>query len=126
MTEAEWLACDDPFRMASALRWMTVSERRMRLCACACCRVMWHNLVVPESKAGVEDAERLADGKEWEDETAATNRDASAVPSHCRELSKGRLARLSSAESVERAGFLAAESALRFEDGWHFSFTSKT
>jgi hypothetical protein len=72
MTEAEWLACSDPQRM---LRFLThvpagtvilrrVSDRKLRLFACACCRQGWHRLGGPE-RVAVEVAERVADGSPW-------------------------------------------------------------
>src|SRR5262245_6634951 len=43
MTEAEWLACTDPEQM---LRFVygRVSNRKLRLFACACSRRIWHYL----------------------------------------------------------------------------------
>src|SRR5262249_22540586 len=43
MTEAEWLVCTDQQKMLAFLRGK-VSERRTRLFACACCRLVWHLL----------------------------------------------------------------------------------
>jgi hypothetical protein len=40
MTEAEWLACDDPQKMLAFLRGRA-SERKFRLFTCACCRRAW-------------------------------------------------------------------------------------
>jgi hypothetical protein len=37
MTETEWLECTDPQAMLNYLEGKT-SERRLRLCGCACCR----------------------------------------------------------------------------------------
>jgi hypothetical protein len=62
MTEAEWLACDDPeamFRFAED----RVSERKLRLFSVACCRRVWRHLIDPRSRAAVEVAERFADGR---------------------------------------------------------------
>ena len=45
MTEAEWLACRDHTQLMSHLVWESggrgVSDRKLRLSACACCRSMW-------------------------------------------------------------------------------------
>jgi hypothetical protein len=43
MTEAEWLACTDPRLMLNALHGQA-TERKPRLFACACCRLVWHLL----------------------------------------------------------------------------------
>src|SRR5262245_45404576 len=58
MTEAEWLACDDPTELLGSL-----SDRKLWLLACACCRRM------PDyggSEAGqrcIQVAEQFADGR---------------------------------------------------------------
>lgn len=68
--EREWRACNDPRRM---LKWLThgmgglpgkypVSDRQLRLFACACCRQVWHLLTAEPGQKAVEAAERLADG----------------------------------------------------------------
>jgi hypothetical protein len=62
VTEAEWLACEDPVPMLSFLKGR-VSERKLRLFTCACCRRVWDLLAGDELRAGVEAAERYADGR---------------------------------------------------------------
>jgi hypothetical protein len=70
VTEAEWLASDDPQRL-----WGFVSEgandRRWRLLAVALCRCAWPLLLDGRSRAAVEVAERYADGEASEDERVA-------------------------------------------------------
>ncbi len=61
MTEAEWLACDDPQTMLAFLNGRA-SERKLRLFACACCRRIWPYLQEKASKRIVEVSEEYADG----------------------------------------------------------------
>jgi hypothetical protein len=60
MTEAEWLACDDPVAMWKFAR-EKVSDRKGRLFACACCRQVWELMTDARSRAAVEFVERHAD-----------------------------------------------------------------
>src|SRR5438132_13637597 len=73
MTEAEWLACDDPLAMVEFLRgspagedtvswgnnrWQTADDpvgkdRRFRLFACACCRRIWDRIPEPCNRDAV-------------------------------------------------------------------------
>jgi hypothetical protein len=62
VTEEEWLACQDPTPMLALLRGR-VSERRLRLFACACCRRIWDRLEQEGSRHAVEVAEDFADGR---------------------------------------------------------------
>ena len=59
MTEAEWLACTDPVLMLWFLR--SKSDRKTRLCAAACCRLVSHLLIDRRSRETITLAERLAD-----------------------------------------------------------------
>jgi hypothetical protein len=60
MTEAEWLACDDPTPMLDFLRGKA-SDRKIRLYATAWCRRGWAVLTNPASQRAVEASERFAD-----------------------------------------------------------------
>jgi hypothetical protein len=66
MDEAEWLACDDALRLLDHLgrvREKNVpGERKIRLFAVACCRMIWPRLKDRRSREAVEVAERYADG----------------------------------------------------------------
>jgi hypothetical protein len=76
MTEAEWLACEDSRVMLAVLtgadhprRWgRCVSDRKLRLFACAVCRQAWGRLTDPRSRRAVEVAECYADGLAGEGE----------------------------------------------------------
>jgi hypothetical protein len=66
MTEAEWLACDDPVPMLACPE-VRRSDRRERLVACACCRRFWH-LLADGSRRAIEVTERYADGHATSDD----------------------------------------------------------
>jgi hypothetical protein len=60
MTRDEWLACTDPDRLLDELAGQ-VSERKLRLFACACCRRL--GPLLPEaSRQTIEVAEKYAEG----------------------------------------------------------------
>jgi hypothetical protein len=60
MTEQKWLVCANPVGMIGLLGGRG-SDRKWRLFACACCRLAWHHLADPRSRAAVEAAEAFAD-----------------------------------------------------------------
>lgn len=69
MTEAEWLACEDPRAMVELLRERNfhrkkVGRRKLRLLMCACCRLIWKQIVRDSfARQLVETAEAFADGR---------------------------------------------------------------
>ena len=62
MTEADWLAADDPSPMLEHLRGR-ISDRKLTLFAAACCRHLGPLLNDERCLAAVEMAERFADGR---------------------------------------------------------------
>src|SRR5262249_52783946 len=79
--EADWLTSDDPGLLAQCLDrlWQgnspplvhpRVSNRKLRLLACACCRVIWQLLTDQRSRDAVEVAERFAEGLATQEELA--------------------------------------------------------
>src|SRR5262245_46398820 len=61
MTEAEWLSSPGPYRMLEFLQGR-VSDRKLRLFGCGCCRHIWNLISDGRSRKAVEVAERYADG----------------------------------------------------------------
>src|SRR5262249_5472315 len=60
MTEAEWLACQDPTPMLEFLR-DKVSDRKLRVFGVDCCRSVWHLLHDTEVHKLIVLAEQHAD-----------------------------------------------------------------
>jgi hypothetical protein len=67
MTEAEWLQCCDPAVMLESLQGK-LSERKLRLFACACCRRVWRWMTDARNRGALEAAERYVDGLASEQE----------------------------------------------------------
>src|SRR5262249_45672284 len=76
MTESEWLLSRDHAAMLQGLARQP-SERELRLFACACCRLLWPELIDERSRAAVEAAERSADGLLSDEEREAFFHEAS-------------------------------------------------
>lgn len=98
MTEAEWLAREEPDLMLGGLRERGLaSERKQRLFAVACCRRVWHLLTDERSRAAVRMAERHADGQ-----------------AGLKELARTRVAAVTAADRVARnAGWAAYHAAVQ-------------
>jgi hypothetical protein len=76
--EITWLACTDPDAMLHFLRGR-VSERKLRLFACACIRRIWPLLPDGRCRRAVEVIERCADGLAGRAELQAALADAESV-----------------------------------------------
>jgi hypothetical protein len=72
MTEAEWLANTSPKSMLEFLQGKS-SDRKLRLFACACCRLIWPLITHESCQDSVDVAERFADGDVTEDEMSTTH-----------------------------------------------------
>jgi hypothetical protein len=73
MDEAEWLTCECPGELIDELNQRdAASPRKFRLFACACVRLVWH-LAPAGGRAGVEVAERHADGLATDEELDAAS-----------------------------------------------------
>jgi hypothetical protein len=76
MTEAEWLACEDPLELLRVLLKQNhhrrkAGRRKLRLVGCAGCRRGWADMTDPRSRAALEFAERWADGGARDEDAAA-------------------------------------------------------
>lgn len=72
MTEQEWLTCVHPLDLLSHLKEETrMSERKSRLFAVACCRLIWERMKKASSRQAVEIAEKYADGLATAEELTA-------------------------------------------------------
>jgi hypothetical protein len=125
MTEIEWLACQNAEEMRWQLRYYSrdnpLSERKLRLYGCACCRQIWHNLVDPRSKTAVEAAEQFADGGPEEDQAPLESDDEEEViPMEQRQMSRVQFERLDAAHRTELSAAWAAWAVNRVDDGWDY------
>jgi hypothetical protein len=65
-SEEKWQNACDPMLLLDYLRYR-LSDRKMRLFACASIRTYWHQLTDPRSKQAIEMVEAFADGNATED-----------------------------------------------------------
>jgi hypothetical protein len=80
VNESDWLTSNDPIALLRhVVQSGVVSERKVRLLACACCRQIWEWLPDPRSRAAVEVAERFADEQATPRELARARNEALAV-----------------------------------------------
>jgi hypothetical protein len=78
MTEAKWLSWPDPYDLLEQCLICDLTERRLRLFACACCRRLWHLLEDSRLRVAVEVAEQYADSQATLEELEATKGMAAA------------------------------------------------
>jgi hypothetical protein len=118
-TEAEWLACPEVGSLLCRALELGASVRKMRRFGCACCRMFWHYLVQPASKAAVEAAEQFALGEiSAEQMHAAAEAAAAAIPKNSpRDTGRGR-----SEEFLEYIAAVSVSEVARAEDegGWPY------
>lgn len=76
MTEQEWFATAYTSELWCSEPLAACSLRKMRLWACACCRLIWHLIPTERGRRAVEVAERVADGRATEEERAAAQAEA--------------------------------------------------
>jgi hypothetical protein len=91
MTEQEWLACTNLWRLMDQTGYLRgeASERKLRLLAVACCRRLWNLLPDERSRRAVEVAELDADGLAERGAVVAAWRSA-AGPARVRRRYAGR------------------------------------
>jgi hypothetical protein len=91
--EELWHICTDPVQMLNILEPAfadeVVSERKIRLFICACCRRVWHQLSAETRQNHVELAERYVDGRATREEFGVADWDRekpkeSAIAACCR------------------------------------------
>jgi hypothetical protein len=111
MTEAEWLACDDP---EAILNYICRSEslRKLRLLACGLCRQNWDRFPHRTCQEAVETSERFAEG-------AATGHALSQAAWRAEGIIfaiDGKVAKYQQEQRAIQSGWLAPEDAI--EDGY--------
>jgi hypothetical protein len=127
MTEEEWLASCFPEALVSFLA-NQVSQRKLRLFACACCRKADHLLKDPRSIHAVRVAEDYADGVVSENEV----RSALSEATQARDEARGVGMQEATAAAIDTlhpsatlAGRRAWWSVARAEIEWRFAFQTR-
>ncbi|MFO0878234.1 MAG: hypothetical protein U0840_12860 [Gemmataceae bacterium] len=80
MDEEAWLRCEEPQRLLEAVK-RRASERRLRLLASACIRLVWEKLDREECREALEELERAADGLSTPTDLARASQEAWEVSS---------------------------------------------
>jgi hypothetical protein len=63
LSEEQWLSCKEPAELLRLLGGDRLSQRKLRLFACACCLRVWPLLTRTAVHDAVHVAERFADGQ---------------------------------------------------------------
>jgi hypothetical protein len=106
VTESAWDTCTEPQPMLAFLRGKA-SDRKLRLFAAACCRLVWDDLTTHRSRRAVEAAEEHADG-------LATEADLLWAHSQALSAANDFRARLVGRRLVNRGGPTVQEGRLFF------------
>ena len=124
-TEESWRTCPAPDYLLFHILQVALetgrrlSERKLRLFGCACCRLVWNALEHPASRVAVESAEKFADGLVAAPELHQACETATAVVRSYGEQvpRKGEPGR---DDYAREAPLRAASSVARFDDGWAY------
>lgn len=112
MTEKEWLTCTDSDKMLEFLQGKT-SDRKLRLLACAFCRMIWPYLTDSRCRRVVEAAERYADA-EVDRSTLAE----AAQALRAKERGRLRTEKMEAARLAGRSDESATAKAVAWAAGW--------
>ncbi len=112
MTEAEWLACKDPSPMLEFVH-RKVSERKLRLFSCGCCRRIWSLLTDNRSRSAVELAERLSDEPLDAHQLQNAEKEAREAHQECDMAASAASDTLSNPDQAAFDGSIAAACAVR-------------
>jgi hypothetical protein len=109
VTEAEWFACEKPAPMLTFLRGR-VSDRKLRLFACACCRSIQRFIPVGACRDAIEVSSHFADGAASAEQLAKARTAAVAVSDNDRTRSSAAWAACETANpSAHQAALTAAD-----------------
>lgn len=119
MTEAEWLSSAEPEAMLQHVGRL-VTERKLRLFACACCRrdMPAH----PQSRRALEVAERFAEGQASQSDLAEAW--LAASPRGVRFTAGGLAARDVARAAADREALLSAVQDAAMEVAYRFAWTA--